>query len=229
MITAGINITEGLSETVETLKDDFERKINSASGDPIGVLEYTAIDDTSVADLFDTLLQLVSDRLPTMDREVFAHALASEAGEADVTGTLTESNRTLTELLRLIPIPEALLLKQINRIASDLIHEYNAFQKKLDDEADEHSDWYVAFDADVDRIHAQSDAWIQDGFFMGRDQWESAARGQKDYYNWYRNEAQRLRREIIAQYSGLDVFYDTTVHTVQERHHPHLLREHRRA
>jgi hypothetical protein len=46
---------------------------------------------------------------------------------------------------------------------------------------------------------------------MGRDHWESAARGQKDYYNWYRNEAQRLRREIIAQYGGLDVFYDDQV------------------
>jgi hypothetical protein len=211
LITAGINVTEGLSETVETLKDDFERKINSASSDRIEVLEYTAVDDTSVADLFNTLLQRVGDRLPTMDQEVFAYALASEAGEADVTGTLAELNRTLTDLLRLIPIPEALLHKQINRIASDLIHEYNAFQKKLDDEADEHSEWYVAFDADVDRIHAQSDAAIQDGFFMGRAHWEAAARGQTDYYNWYRNEAQRLRREIIAQYSDLDVFYDDQV------------------
>ncbi|AXT84670.1 hypothetical protein C6I20_05335 [Aeromicrobium sp. A1-2] len=211
LITAGINVTEGLSETVETLRDDFERKINSASYDPIDVLEYTAIDDTSVAELFDTLLQRVSDRLPTMDQEVFAYALASEAGEADVTGTLEGLNRTLTELLRLIPIPEALLLRQISRIARDLIHEYNAFQKKLDDQADEHSDWYAAFDADVERIHSRSDGWIQDGFFMGRDQWEAGARGQKDYYNWYRNETQRLRREIIAQYSGLDVFYDDQV------------------
>lgn len=211
LITAGINVTQGLSETVETLKDDFERRINSASSDRIEVLEYTAIDDMSVADLFDSLLQRVSDRLPTMDQEVFAYALASEAGEADVTGTLAELNRTLTDLLRLIPIPEALLHKQINRIASDLIHEYNAFQKKIDDEADEHSDWYVAFDADVDRIHAQSDAAIRDGFFMGQTHWESAARGQTDYYNWYRNEAQRLRREIIAQYSDLDVFYDDQV------------------
>lgn len=211
LITAGINVTDGLSETVETLRADFERKINGASSDPIEVLEYTAIDDSSVTALFDALLQRVSDRLPTMDQEVFASALASEAGEADVTGTLTELNRTLTELLRLIPIPEALLLKQINRIARNLIHEYNAFQKKLDDEADEHSDWYVAFDADVNRIHAETAERIQDGFFMGRDQWESAARGQKDYYNWYRNETQRLRREIIAQYSGLDVFYDDQV------------------
>lgn len=211
LITAGINVTDGLSETVETLRADFERKINGASSDPIEVVEYTAIDDSSVAALFDALLQRVSDRLPTMDQEVFAFALASEAGEVDVSGTLTELNRTLTELLRLIPIPEALLLKQINRIARTLIHEYNAFQKKLDDEADEHSDWYVAFDADVNRIHAETADRIQDGFFMGRDQWESAARGQKDYYNWYRNETQRLRREIIAQYSGLDVFYDDQV------------------
>lgn len=211
LITAGINVTEGLSETIATLRDDFELRINSASSDAIEILEYTAIDDSSVADLFDTLLRRISDRLPTMDQEVFAHALSSEASEADVLETLTSLNNTLTHLLRLIPIPEKVLLKQIDRIASDLIHEYNAFQKKLDDEADEHSDWYVAFDADVDRIHAKASAWIHDGFFMGRDHWESAARGQKDYYNWYRNEAQRLRREIIAQYSGLDVFYDDQV------------------
>ncbi|RPF29036.1 hypothetical protein EDD32_3590 [Georgenia muralis] len=211
LITAGINVTEGLSATVETLRDDFERKINRASSDPIEVLEYTAIDDSSVADLFDTLLRRISDRLHTMDQEVLAHALASEASEADVRGTLTELSRTLTELLRLIPIPEKILLRQIDRIASDLIHEYNTFQKKLDDEADEHSDWYVAFDADVNRIHAESRASIEDGFFMGRAEWEFAARGRKDYYNWYRDEAQRIRREITAQYGGLDVFYDEQV------------------
>lgn len=211
LITAGINVTEGLGETVETLKDDFERKINSASSDSIDVLEYVALDDSSVAVMFDTLLRRISDRLPAMDQEVFTHALTSEASEADVQGTLTALDHALTDLSRLIPIPEKILLKQIDRIASDLIHEYNSFQKKLDDEADEHSDWYVAFDADVDRIHNDSAAWIQDGFFMGRDQWESAARGQKDYYNWYRDEAQRLRREIINQYSGLDVFYDDQV------------------
>lgn len=211
LITAGINVTEGLSETVDSLRDDFERKINSASSDPIEVLEYTAVDDSSVADLFDALLLRIGERLPTMDRDVFAHALASEASEADVREILMGLDRTLTELLRLIPIPEKILLKQIDNIASNLIHDYNEFQKKLDDEADEHSDWYVAFDADVDRIHGESRAWIQDGFFMGRAHWESAARGKKDYYNWYRNEAQRLRREIIARYSGLDVFYDDQV------------------
>jgi hypothetical protein len=211
LITAGINVSEGLSETVETLRDDFERRINGASHDRIELLEFTAVDDTSVADLFDTLLQRVSDSLPTMDQEVFAYALAKEAGEATVTKTLAELSRTLTDLLRLIPIPEALILKQIDRIASDLIHEYNVLQKKLEDAADEHSEWYVNFDTAVKQIHNDSDALIKDGFFLGHDAWESTARGQKDYYNWYRNEAQRLRREIIAQYSGLDVFYDDHV------------------
>lgn len=211
LITAGINVTEGLSETVETLKGDFERRINSASFDAIEVLEYSAVDDSSVADLFSALLKKIGERLPTMDQEVFAYALASEAREADVHGTLMALNRTLTELLRLIPIPDKILLKQIDHIASDLIHDFNEFQKKLDDEADERSHWYEAFDADVNRIHEETAAWIQDGFFLGRAEWESAARGQKDYYNWYRNEAQRLRREIIAQYGGLDVFYDDKV------------------
>ncbi|WP_156171807.1 hypothetical protein [Demequina rhizosphaerae] len=211
LITAGINVTEGLGDSVDTLRGDFERKINSASSDRIEVLEYSAIDDSSVAALFGDLLDRISTRLPEMDNEVLAHALASAANEADVRETLEALNRTLTELLRLIPIPERILLRQIDRIASDLIHEYNAFEKKLDDEADEHSDWYAAFDADVDRIHQESADCIQDGFFMGRAQWESAARGQKDYYNWYRDEARRVRREIIAKYTGLDVFYDDQV------------------
>lgn len=211
LITAGINVTEGLSYTVETLRDSFESKINGASTDRIEVLEYCAIDDDSVADLFDTLLVRISERLPTMDQEVFAHALASEASEVAVRQRLALLKSTLSKLLRLIPIPEKLLLTQISRIASDLIHNYNAFQKKLDDEADEHNDWYIAFDADVDRIHEEAKQQIEDGFFMGSSRWESAARGQKDYYNWYRDEAQRLRREIIAQYSGLDIFYDDQV------------------
>lgn len=211
LITAGINVTKGLNYTVETLRDSFESKINAASSDRIEVVEYSAVDDASVANLFDLLLQRVSERLPTMDQEVFAHALATEASAADVRETLTALNRTLTSLLRLIPIPEKLLLMQIDRIASDLIHEYNAFQRRLDDESSEPNNWYVAFDADVNRIYAETSRSIEDGFFMGQAQWELSARGQKDYYNWYRDEAQRIRREIIAQYSGLDVFYDDQV------------------
>jgi len=211
LITAGINVTQGLDETVKSLRDDFERKINSANSDPIGIIEYDAIDDASVSHLFDELLQRIAERLPSMDQEVFAHALASSAGEVDVRNTLAELNSTLTQLLRLIPIPEKILHQQIAKIASDLIHGYNGFQRSQAIQAGEHSDWYIAFDNDVERIYLETTARINDGFFLGQARWEETARGHKDYYNWYRDEAQRLRREIIAQYSGLDVFYDDQV------------------
>lgn len=211
LITAGINVTEGLDETIQTLKHDFEHKINGASTDPIRLLEYTAIDSESVRYLFTDLLSHIASKLPQMDQDVLEYTLAGEASEASVSQTLMSLDVAMTDLLRLIPLPEKLLLEQIQAISRGLIHDYNSLQKRLADQKSKHSNWYRAFDEDVRSIHGDIRDQILDGFFMGKDRWEIAAKGRKDYYNWFRDEAQRIRREIIASYDKLDDFYEDQV------------------
>ena len=37
------------------------------------------------------------------------------------------------------------------------------------------------------------------------------AKGQSDYVNFFRNEAKRVRAEIVDSYRGVDVFYDYAI------------------
>lgn len=212
LITAGINVYEGLAQTVQSLVDDFERSINGAQKtDKIELLTYSAVDDSSVAELFSKLLQKVADRLPDMDQQVFEYALGEQGEESTLLTALRDLDRIMNDLLRRIPMPDKLLNQQIDRICSGIVDDYNRYEVDLASAIGNHSGWYEEFDKSVEEIHERTRLGIASGFFLGPDAWRSAARGQADYYNWYREETKRLRREIIASYSGLDTFYDDHV------------------
>ena len=212
LITAGINVYAGLTHTVRSLADDFERSINGAqTTDKIELLSYSAVNEASVAELFSKLLQKVADRLPNMDREVFAYALGERDDETTLSTVLRDLDRAMNDLLRRIPLPDKLLNQQIDRICSGLVDDYNRYEVDLASAVGNHSGWYEEFDKRVAEIHERTSLGIANGFFLGADAWRAAARGQVDYYNWYREETKRLRREIIASYGGLDTFYDDHV------------------
>lgn len=212
LITAGINVYAGLDPTVQSLRDDFQRQINGAqASDRIELLTYSAIEEDSVAEVFDTLLQKIGARLPIMDREVFAYALGAADDAAALEATLAGLDQAMNDLLRRMPLPDRLLNQQINGISKAIVDAYNKYEVDLATAIGKKSDWYEEFDQKVRGIHTTIDGQIADGFFLGRQAWETSALGQADYYNWYREECKRLRREIIARYSGLDVFYDDQV------------------
>lgn len=212
LITAGINVYDGHDQTAQSLEDDFRRRINAAQeSDAIQVERYQAIDSDSVADLFDRLLAKISERLPVMDREVFDYVLGERDLQDDISRTLSQLSHTLNQVLRRIPLEERWLAGQIERVSKSLKDDYNRYEVELAAAANSAGEWSQGFEADVKRIHADTKARIDDGFFLGRSRWQDAARGQTDYYVFYREEARRLRREIIAQYSGLDEFYDDHV------------------
>lgn len=212
LITAAINVYEGLDTTVQTLQEDFERQINGAqSTDRIEVILYSAVDETSVGNLLDWILKKIAERLPVMDQEVFAYALGAADDEDKLAETVTQLNRTMSDLLRRMPLPDRLLNQQINRTYSAIVDAYNKYEVDLVAAVGKKSGWYEEFDDRVKSIHGEIEQQIADGFFLGSAEWESAALGQADYYNWYRDECKRMRREIIARYSGLDTFYDDHV------------------
>ena len=212
LITAGINAYAGLDRTVQSLAEDFDRSINGAQeSDKIELLTYTAIDDASVSEFFSTLLMKIADRLPSMDEEVLEYALRELDDDTSVLATLRDLDRTMNDLLRRMPLPDKILNQQIDRICSGLVDEYNRYEVVLATAVGAQSQWYKEFDKSVATIHQQTSQGIKDGFFLGEEAWRSTARGQADYYNWYREEAKRVRREIIARYSGLDTFYDDHV------------------
>lgn len=212
LITAAINVYSGLDATVQTLQDDFERQINGAqSSDRIEVILYSAVEEGSVANLLDWLLKKVAERLPVMDQEVFAYALGAADDEEALAATIAQLNRAMSDLLRRIPLPDRLLNQQINRTYSAIVDAYNKYEVDLVAAVGKKSGWYEEFDENVNGIHEDIHQHLTDGFFLGEAEWQSTALGQPDYYNWYRDECKRMRREIIARYSGLDTFYDDHV------------------
>lgn len=212
LITAAINVYDGLDRTAESLADDFQRSINGAQkSDKIDILTYTAVEDASVANLLSHLLAKTADRLPSMDQEVLQYALSEHEDETSVSAALQEVDRTMNELLRRIPLPDKVLNRQIDRVLRPIVDDYNRYEVDLAAAVETTSEWYEEFDKSVATIHERTRQAVASGFFLGEDDWQSTARGQADYYNWYRDEAKRLRREIIAQYSHLDSFYDDHV------------------
>jgi hypothetical protein len=217
LISAGINIYKGLDKTIATLRDDFERSINSAQeSDKIELWEYQAIDENSIAELFQHLLEKISAHLPNMDTQVLNYVLEQEGSDDDILGTLEALNHTMNRILKKIPLPDKLLNQQIDEISRALIHSYNNYEVELSKTSKTESSVYEAFVSDVERVYQQTEQRIANGLFMGNMAWENKAKGQKDYYNYYRNEAQRIRREIIANYTSLDTFYTAHVESFKE-------------
>jgi hypothetical protein len=218
LISAGINIYKGLDKTIATLRDDFERSINSAQeSDKIELWEYQAIDENSVAELFQHLLEKISTHLPGMDTQVLNYVLEQEGSDNDILGTLEALNHTMNRILKKMPVPDKLLNQQIDEISRALIHSYNNYEAELSRTSKTESSVYEAFVSDVERVYQQTKQKIADGLFIGNMAWENKAKGQKDYYNYYRNEAQRIRREIIANYTSLDAFYTAHVESFKEK------------
>ncbi|GHU63501.1 hypothetical protein AGMMS49983_07090 [Clostridia bacterium] len=212
LITAGINVEKGVEQSASILKDSFERLVNSAQeSDRIDVREYEAINSTAVATLFDHLLEKIGANLPKMDQEVFDYVLDQAGTDSNIDGTLEELKRTMNRILKIIPVPRKLLLKQINEISRAIIDDYNKYEYELSKSSKSQSAVYKEFVEDVERIHQAVKTGIQNGFFKETDVWKKEAEGQKDYLNYYRDEAKRIRREIIASYDHLNEFYITHV------------------
>ncbi len=208
LIAAGVNVFTGRDELAQTLENDFRRKINDAQqDDAIDLVRFNATDAASVADLFDALLVRIGERLPRMDREAFEYALAEQETNDDVARTLDGLLHTMNQILKRIPLEDRWLNDQVKRISRRLKDEYNRYEVERDKGATNSGAWAESFKADVRRIHAETATALSDGFFLGKANWEYSAAGQTDYYVFYREEAKRLRREIIAKYGDLDDFY----------------------
>lgn len=61
-------------------------------------------------------------------------------------------------------------------------------------------------------IHRDVQERIENGLFMRDDaEWLDCTRSSKDFFNLYRDEAKRIRYELIDAYCGLDRFYDSYI------------------
>lgn len=214
LITAGMNVYENLKghESAKSLRDDFERKVNGAQkSDKIDILEYNAADGESVALAFNQLLEKIADRLPRMDREVLEYTIRSKEDEDYVASAMQSLDQAMNKLLRSIPLADRMLNDKIDQVTKNLVDDYNKYEVQLSTDVGTPSALYQKFDEEVEKIFNSVVKELDAGFFLGEKGWLASAKGHPDYYNWYRDECQRLRREIIANYSRLDVFYDDRV------------------
>lgn len=213
LITIGINVEKGAEESCKTLRSSFEREFNAAQkDDKFEIIDYSAVDVDSVHDLFQMLLQKLSDRLPVMDAQNLEYALAvgdTEHQTNDVVGRLDE---TLSHIIKQIPLPDRTMNERIDEVSRNIIDGLKSLEDDWFVSISEESEVHEKFKKDVEDIHSTVEKKINNGLFQNNwDAWNSHAKGQVDYYSYYRSEARRIRREIIESYSRLDGFYTAEV------------------
>lgn len=214
LISMGINIFPGVEKTVETLSNDFERKVNAQRDDKFEILKYHAKDSDEVDSILTHLLDKISKRLPSMDEQQLRYVLGDSPIEVQMLTELNNLHEALIEINKNIPAPLKLQNKRINEVSKKIIDGYNKFENELSLATSEESQAHKEFKKDVLRIHGSVNNNIKNGlFYQSVNDWKNQSLGEVDYLNYYREEDRRVRREIIDAYSDLDIFYKNSVNS----------------
>jgi hypothetical protein len=220
LITAAINITAGAEKSVETLADDFERRINGAQeSDKIKVEKYIAIDFVSVSDLFEKILEKIAQALPRMDKEVYEYVMDGNGINRDVPNSLTSLIRIVNKIRKAIPLKDKVIEQQIKKISAKLISEYSgSIEPIMWKNIGVKSEAFKSFEKMVESIHASNESGIANGFFK-RDlnEWRADSIGMPNYSSYFSEECHRVKAEIISRYSGVDAYYSSQIEDLKER------------
>lgn len=213
LITFANNIEAGTETTARMLADDIDMKLNDVRrGRPFDILGYDASNADSVQGMMTRVLEIMGDRLPLMDQQVFDDCFDGGELNRTVRDCFKTLQAKLTRIKNSIPIPDELMLEQITAISKNIINSCNAYEVELNRQSnkDAESTYMAEFKKKVQEIADDVDAQIKDGLFLGKNGWKDHAKGQPDYYNFYRDECRRIRKEIIESYCGLDIYYTTS-------------------
>lgn len=214
LISPAINIEKGIEENSITLKHSFNRDINKSRPDydKYALFEYDASDEQSVSLVFDQLLEKIAIKLPDMDKQKLEYVKRNFDIDADIESVLNEIIIMLNNIQKSIPKPEDLMYKKINEISGTIIHKFNNLEYEFLQSKNNESDLYHRFHSDVEKIHETISNNIEQGLFLGNfDNWDTHSKGQSDYLNFYRDDAKRIKREIMDAYNNLDEFYSNSL------------------
>lgn len=205
LITVGINVIESYAPNARQLEKDFNERFNNAQEDPLHVEQFHANNEEEVSGLFGIILDNLASDLPRMDQDLL-DAAAGMRDAKDHDELFERIKKSLGELASTIPLPEAVLNDAIGDISRSVIEGCQQYEYQLLENARAESEYKKQFNEQVDACCQSVEEGLAGGFFLGEDEWvRSAPSG--DYYSQYRQEARRIRREIIARYEQLNVFY----------------------
>lgn len=202
-------VEEGLVEAL--MSDIRERLSGERASARYAMLRADAKDPESVHHaVMEPVLAHLAARLPVMDREVMAHAMARAGGQRlilqaleelraglaarapEMTGAADELDRRTEELRKDIS-------DSLTRLLDEL------FAAARDEDGDEE------FAEAVDRAAADADDWVTRGFGRGEEGWmRDAARTIRLYRGsggFVADEFNRIRVEISQRFRALDGFF----------------------
>lgn len=205
LITVGIIVIENYAPNAKRLAEDFNQRFNGAQENSLHVELFHANDGEEVAELFGIILDNLANDLPRMDQDLL-DAAAGMRGVKDFDELIERIIKSLRELASTIPLPEAVLNNAIGDIGRSVIEGCQQYEYQLLENAKRESEYKKLFDEQVDACWQSVEESLADGLFLGEDKWARSAPS-ADYYGQYRQEARRIRREIIARYERLNVFY----------------------
>lgn len=214
LVIAGINIdNEAGQEAAEALRAHFASEVNAGRADGgYAIVDYSAVDDESVAGMFAGLLDRLGTLLPRMDEQKVSYCMGAVDVSTQVKSAADELVRAMDRIMRNIPSTDRVMKQRIDAIERAIIGELNAYAFELSKAAETDSDVFRAFIADAERIHGEVSKSVENGLFRkNAEEWSELTSSSKDYYNLYRDEAKRVRYEIIDAYCGLDRFYGVHV------------------
>lgn len=215
LIVAAINNDDTNSETAKTLRRDFESAINnSQKTDKIQVEDYRAVDEESVRTLFNLLLEKLASALPTMDSDAYSYVMGKELGNIDKECRLSleEVAQLANRVMKTIPLEDSYLDEMADELHRLLIYEFNEIEERRFADVHSRNPLRNKLEQQVTAIFEENERKIDEGLFLdGESSWLRHAKGQSDYVNFFRNEAKRVRAEIVDSYRDVDVFYDYAI------------------
>ena len=212
LIVAAINHDDRNGASAETLKADFEKRINrSQASDRIEILDYCAIEQKSVDELFEHILTKLVDDLPVMDQQALEHVFSTE-----ISSTLEQFGDCKRNLLacchriiKTIPLEASYLAREADALSRRLISQLNQLEERRYLDINQESSLKAGYEESVEEIFQHNESALNAGLFLGNEQtWGRHALGRGDYASFFRAEARRIRAELVESYRGMDIYYD---------------------
>lgn len=216
LITVGINVFEDYAQNADKLKEDFSNRYNLAQNNPFNVEMYHANEQESVFGIFGRILSELAVNLPHMDQDLLNEAVR-RSGSTERRNDLIAARDALSALASSVPLPERILNEEILTIGNAIIFACQRYENELSSLSGKGGDSRALFNEQVDKCASLVRSELERGLFLGEDEWRSRAAGQSDYYNFYREECRRIRREITARYEKLDGFYRENTDQFKQR------------
>lgn len=215
LIVAAINNDDTTTETAKTLRRDFESAVNSSQKtDKIQVEDFRAVDEKSVRELFQLLLKKLASALPTMDADAYRYVMDNELGSIDeeCRGLLEEVSQLANKVMKTIPLEDSYLDEMADELSRSLIYEFGEIEERRFADIRRQNPLRSKLEQQVTAIYEENEQKIDNGLFLSSEStWRRHAKGQSDYVNFFRNEAKRVRAEIVDSYRDIDVFYDYAI------------------